>query len=364
MIVSVRDRTESVDLRLPTHPQGLVVPRDTVPEYIPVAMRRKVFLVNDSMVVGTAGSVYHIQRFIGDLQDEFHDRSDFTYGEVRDYLHDYPHINATCEEVLKNISAILLVEASDRRCSLTIGPRNEFPSKNYGKVIGIGTGSSAVRGQIERLDRDYRYGMSVPSDAKTVFPEFETLARNLTLLASVYWNEFMAPNSVFGGWGGAYDLVYQDASRRFRFLDGYSIFLRMFDVDRADDSILPQNILKYERRSDVSVVTTLLPGRLAFFAARDILSTDEPLTVSVGGSGFTMNSEVHISVITVGRKGRFLAPMIQIDGLDPISQKKQTVFTDFDDEGHLRVFFHAEHEGRLVEQVKDLYEKNRRFFEK
>ena len=126
------------------------------------------------------------------------------------------------------------------------------------------------------------------------------------LLANVYWNEFISPDSVFSGWGGAYDLIFQDSSRHFRHLEGYSIFLRAFDVDRVSDSLLPWNVLKYERRSDVSVVTTVLPDRLAFFVSRDILASDEPLTISVGGEGFTMNSKVHVSIVAVGKGGKVL----------------------------------------------------------
>ena len=319
-------------------------------------------MINDRMVVGAAGSVYYIQRFIHDLREAFHNGSDFTYKDIRGHLDGYSSISKTCEEVLKQISAILLVEATDRRCSLTVGHREQFSSVNYGNVISLGAGSSSIRDQILRLDQKYRYGVSVPTNAKQVFPEFETIFRNMTLLANVYWTEFMSPDIVFNGWGGAYELIFQDANRNFRFLEGYSIFLRVFDADRVSDGIRPWNILKYERRSDVSVVTTVLPDRLEFFGARDILATDEPLRISVGGEGFTMNSKVHVSIIAVGKGTKFLAPMIQIDGLDPLAEAKQTVFTDFDESGRLRVYFHAKHEDWLKQQAMDLYDRNAHLF--
>ena len=48
-----------------------------------------------------------------------------------------------------------------------------------------------------------------------------------------------------------------------------------------------------------------------------------------------MNSKVHISIIAVGKGGRFASPLIQIDGLDPTEQAKQTVFTWFDEQKRL-----------------------------
>ena len=147
--------------------------------------------------------------------------------------------------------------------------------------------------------------------------------RNLTLLANVYWTEFMSPDAVFSGWGGAYELVFQDGNRNFLFLEDYSIFLRVFDVDRVSEGIRPWTVLKYERRSEVSVVTMALPDRLEFFGARDILASDEPLKYSVGGDSFTMNSKVHVSIVAVCKGTRFLAPMIQIEGVAPQSEAKK-----------------------------------------
>ena len=64
----------------------------------------------------------------------------FTYKDVRGYLHGYSSINKTCEEALNKTSAIVLVEATDRRCSLTVGNREQFLSSRYGNVISLGAG--------------------------------------------------------------------------------------------------------------------------------------------------------------------------------------------------------------------------------
>ena len=77
--------------------------------------------------------------------------------------------------------------------------------------------------------------------------------------------------------------------------------------------------------------------------------------IRVGKDDLTMNSQVHISIIDVGKGNRLLKPLIQIDGLDATGQGKQTVFTDFDDEGRLRVFFHAAHDEWQLEQADSYY---------
>ena len=71
-----------------------------------------------------------------------------------------------------------------------------------------------------------------------------------------------------------------------------------------------------------------------------------------------MNSKINISIIAVGREGRFLAPMIQIDGLDPTGQGRQTASTWFNEEGRLCVWFQSAHDEWLREQAIDYYQRN------
>ena len=75
-----------------------------------------------------------------------------------------------------------------------------------------------------------------------------------------------------------------------------------------------------------------------------------------------MNSRLHISIIAVHKDNRYLRPLIQIDGLDPDGSARQTVFADFDDEGRLRVLFHAEHDDRLESQAREYYARNAHHF--
>ena len=132
----------------------------------------------------------------------------------------------------------------------------------------------------------------------------------------------------------------------------------MFDADRAVDGIRPTNVLKYERRPEVSLIAMQNDGKLDFFGAKDITASDAPLQVSIRSSELTMNSKVHISIIAVGKADRFLAPIIQIDGLDDKEETKQTVFTWFDEDGRLAVAFHAEHERWLEEQALSYYQQH------
>ena len=92
--------------------------------------------------------------------------------------------------------------------------------------------------------------MSQPPDGSPEFPEFGTLVSNLTLLANVYWREFISPNNVFDAWGGAYDLIYQDSNKGFRHLGDYTIFLRVFDGDS------PEKAFSSRTFSNMSTVPT------------------------------------------------------------------------------------------------------------
>ena len=55
MLLSMEGPIVQTDLRLPSHPNGIVIPAGEIPSYIPVSMRRKVFVINDRMAVGAAG---------------------------------------------------------------------------------------------------------------------------------------------------------------------------------------------------------------------------------------------------------------------------------------------------------------------
>ena len=359
MLLSVSNPNSYTDLRLPSQPNGIVIPSGQIPSYIPINMRRKIFIVNDHMAVGVAGSALHAAMFIDDLVEEFHNKSIYTYAEIRNFLDQYAS-SQRGEEVLKWVGLLILVEAADWRGSLTRGLTNHrnIISQHFGRVVTIGSGSDTIIEQVNRLDNGYQYGETQPPDGEVLFPEFGTLSRNFTLLANLYWREFATPTSVFDAWGGAYDFIYQDSNRAFQYLTDYTIILRLFDAGRAEQGIQLMNVLKYERRPDLSFIAMLNDEKLDFFGAKDITSSDAPVKISLNRDDFTMNSKIHISIIAVGKGNRFGSPIIQIDGIDGSEETKQTVFTWFDDEGRLCVAFHAEHDKWLEEQAMSYYQKN------
>ena len=116
------------------------------------------------------------------------------------------------------------------------------------------------------------------------------------------------------------------------------------------------NVLKYERRPEVSSVVMLNDGKLDFFGAKDITAPDSPTFVRLGKGDLTMNSKVHISIILVGKESRYLPPMIMIEGLDPTGQVPRTVSTWFDDEGRLCVWFRADLDEWLKAEAMSYYE--------
>ena len=357
MLLSMAGPNVRTDLKLPSQPNGIVSPSNAIPNFIPVKMRRKIFVVNGHMAVGAAGTVLYIQMFLDALFDEFSDNDKFTRFELETFLQRYASSNQG-QEVMDQIGMLIVAEATDWHGSLSKGLSNraEVLSRRFGRVVTIGTGADAILEEIDSLDNRYQYGESQPPDGRTQFPEFGALSSNLVLLANVYWKEFISPNNVFDAWGGAYDLIYQDSNKVFQHLGDYTIFLRVFNGESPEKGIQLKNVLRYERRPDLSYITMVNDGQLAFFGAKDITASDKPISIGFGKDDLTMNSQVHISIIDVGKGNMLLKPLIQIDGLDSTRQGKQTVFTDFDDEGRLRVFFQAAHDEWLLEQASTYYE--------
>ena len=355
MLLSVPGPETGTDLRLPSQPNGITVPSNIIPEYIPVKMRRKIFVVNDHLAVGAAGSVLHIRTFVEDLMDAFRHRESFTSSEIHGFFAEYSS-SPKGREIFQEIAIVALVEATDWRGSLTGGPSDstDITSEKFGYVRAIGSGSMSVVDQIRKLD-GHKTGWSQPPDGDAKFPEFKSLSANIMLLANIYWNEFANPTNIFAAWGGAYDLIYQDANRRFRYLEDYTLVLRLFDAARPDKGIQLMNVLKYEHTPDVSYIAMLTERGLDVFGAKDITASNAPATIQLTDGEFTMNSKYHVSIIVVGKDNRYLSPIIQIDGLDAEEQTKQTVFTWINDERRLCVAFHAEHDEWLEQQALSYY---------
>ena len=357
MLLSVPGPNAHTDLRLPSQPNGITIPSGMVPGHVPILMRRKIFIVNEHLAVGVAGSAIHVPKFVDDLTRGFRDRSTFTRSGLTGFLDQYG-ASKDGQETLEQIGVLILARATDWHGSLTKGLLNQrnVVTQRFGRAIAIGSGSDSIIEQIQRLDNNTEWGMTQPSDGAQEFPEFNTLAQNLILLGHLYWKEFTSQANVFDAWGGAYDLIYQDSNGIFRYLNEYTIVLRLLDVDELDKGIQLANVLKYERRTEVSLVSMLNNGKLDFFGAKDITSSDEPISVTIGND-LTMNSSVNMSIIGVGRGNRYMLPLIQIDGLDPTDHGRQTVFMDFDEEGRLRVFFNAEHDKWLEDQATSYFTK-------
>lgn len=360
MLISMPGPNIHTELRLPSQPNGIVVPTVELPSYVPIRMRRKIFIVNDRMAVGASGSALHIGIFLEDLFEEFRHRRSFPRSEIETFVNQYGY-GALGREVMENVGVLILALATDWSGWMAVGRTNHkhVISQPLGGVVSIGSGASSI---IDEVNKKYQIGESEPPDGGAGFPEFRAIALNLQLLANLYWKEFTSFQNIFDAWGGAYDLIYQDSTKAFRHLSDYTIVLRLFDVDRADKGIQLWNVFRYERRSGFSFIMMLNDDKLDFFGAKDITASDDPISVTFDKDDLTMNSQVHISIVAVGKGNRFLQPIIQVDGLDHLGNGKQTVFTEFDEEGRLRVFFHSEHDDWLEEQAMSYYRERAHLF--
>ena len=77
MLISVRGPNAHTDLKLPSQPSGIIVPPTELPNFVPIRMRRKIFIVNDHLAVGATGSVLHIVEFVDRIFKEFRDKPVF-----------------------------------------------------------------------------------------------------------------------------------------------------------------------------------------------------------------------------------------------------------------------------------------------
>ena len=120
MLLSVPGPNAYTDLRLPSHPNGITIPADVIPGHLPILMRRKVFVVNEHLAVGAAGSAIHVQTFLSDLTQGFRGRSTFTRSELIGFLDQYGS-SEDGQETLEQIGVLILARATDWNGSLTKG---------------------------------------------------------------------------------------------------------------------------------------------------------------------------------------------------------------------------------------------------
>lgn len=358
MLLSVEDPRAHTDLQLPSQPLGVSVPPGVAATHIPVAARRKTIIVSDHLAVGVAGSVDHVVSFLSALNGQFGQSSDFTLADLDGFLDGYA-ANARGAAVLSEIRAIMAVAADGGSGFLITGTGHgysHFNSQHFGEVVAVGSGRESIVREVRRFDQG-RYGFDQPPDDQ--WPEFTALARNLVVLGHLYWKEFAASfttieSNIFSGWGGAYDCVYRDRHGLFKYLESYTVLLRLLDVDQQgrETGANLTHLLKYERGDDASVVATTDGGDLSFFAARDITASGDPEYITLGGPDFTMNSRVHVVVTAVLKDGRFRSPVIYVDGLDPNQPAEpRTVFTWFDDEGRLATWFRKDFDDWITERI-------------
>ena len=332
---------EITNLRLPSQPHGVCLQQQVIPDFIPLLMRRKLFLINKNLAIGVAGRVSNIRSFVEDVERTFSNKEEMTTDEVASYL---------AKNMSNDCHTILMFDSVDKGLvSLRRGGVRK-DTKRLGRVNAIGSGSRRIIEEAERLDR-YQYQGSKPDPREDEFPEFVALGQNLVLLANVYWKEFTTPSNIFESWGGAYDVIYRRVNGEFRYLLDYTIFFWLYDVDQRDKGLQLINLLKYERKPDVSVISMPGDGKMHFFGAKDITAPDEPTTMKTKLDSLSMNSSLHVSIFQVCQKNRHLNPIVQIDGLDPLRKSSQSVITGFDEMKRLWVGFQAAHNERMEQLI-------------
>ncbi|MYC37405.1 MAG: hypothetical protein F4X66_10925 [Chloroflexi bacterium] len=361
MLVSMPGPSAHTSLRLPSQPTGIVIPSDARPRYVPIRMRRKTFIVNDHMAAGASGSEQHISMFRADLFEEFQHRPTFSQSDIETFFDQY-RASSRGSEVLENAGAIVLTEATDRTGYAVAGKANHkrVLSQRLGQVVAIGSGAGSI---IEQVGKTYNMGRAQPPDGGAGFPEFNSLAANLHLLGNMYWEEFVSARNLFDGWGGAYDLIYQDSTKAFRHLNDYTIFLRLLDIDHIDAGLQLWSVLRYERRSDFSFIMLVNGDIWDVFGAKDITPSAYSVDVTFNKDELTMNSEVHVVVVAVVKGNRRLAPIVYIEGLDSSGKGNRTVFSEYDETRGLEVLFHSERDKWLKEQVMTYYEERAYLFD-
>lgn len=292
--------TEDQDtLKLPGHREGIT---DIFPKgsgFVPIKIKRKVFIINDHIAVGISGTLVHMRAFIKDLKEKFHTMSSNSFSEIHEFINIYSN-NEHGRNVLQNIHALILLNTSEKTYFFVAGEKakkncSEKFSNLFGESIAIGSGQKTVLDEIERVGNYQIIGLKGD-------PIYQALVKNLTVLSQIHQIDSLSGKSLIEYWGGGYEMIYLNRNRKFQYLNEYTMTYWTIDLDEEESTIEPFSILRYERNEQYSVIFTHEYGKSRIFGCTDIT---ERSPVKIEGK-VNFNSGIFINTVLATRNGKVI----------------------------------------------------------
>jgi hypothetical protein len=207
---------------------------------LPFRLRRKIYIINDQLAVGLAGSVYQMKEFLSDLKTRFK-IFDVTGPRIQAFLDEFS------PDVYPDI-AVVLLHAAHTPQGIAIdyyyfGAWRVQSTSLFGDVLACGSGSPDF---LKQAGQEWTIpALQLRSDLT------RAISANYSLLGNILGQERLSLSTIRKRWGAGFEMIYFDGER-FRNMDDITIVLwkGALDVMTGKFEIAPLTFLNYHYTND------------------------------------------------------------------------------------------------------------------
>ncbi|WP_153040882.1 hypothetical protein [Pseudovibrio sp. Ad13] len=339
MLISGLETENSSDLKLPDHISGVDKTFPKGSGFVPLRLKRKLFIINDNLAVGLSGSFLHMRSFLDDLRERNRVHRLVTSEDMHQFIDEYvrsPHGAIT----LKEITALALLQERHGCNYFVLGDKarescSTTDTKGFGNVLSIGSGQQSVLDEVARIDK---YNFIQPNTHGMKVDRFHAaLAKVLALLSQLNKLDSLTSKYLLEYWGGGYEVIYYNG-KKFQFLDDYSSVNWLFDISQNKPQFVPLSLIKYKREENYSVFFCNQNGEFHIFAGSDI-SESCKRTLSFDVRNVSFNSPIMNNLILV-TDGCKIQNIYNFYGMRSVDQPG-IVFTEVDDKANLTILIQS-----------------------
>lgn len=245
----------------------------------PYRLRRKVYVIDDQLAIGLAGSGHEMKEFLGEIKNYFKYHA-VSEANILTFLQEFG------QQTYPNSSAILVHAANTPEGILItyhyFGAWQKRATPRYGDVFACGSGSNDF---LEAVSQEW----SLATDSATNDLR-QAIALNYCLLGNVLNQERLELSTIKKQWGAGFEMIYFDG-KRFRHMDDITIVLwkGQLTIATGEVNVSPLTFINYRYSSDgeILIINVCNGSQAAAYGALPLYLKSEDIDQS------TMPTKLH-----------------------------------------------------------------------
>jgi hypothetical protein len=305
----------------------------------PVDLKQKIYVINNSLVVALASSLYYMKLFLNDIESTFK-YLEASVDQVAKFINDYGKSEKSHIEYL-----IVGIDPKSRSFFRfkSLGWQ-EYSNEYFGQSFAIGSGTSTYLKELEVAKFRREFTEIIDSQLQSIF-------KNVYLIGNFIALEKISLNSILERWGAGFELIYASGGK-FHKLNDISYALNIIDVyEDLTYAVRPFLISNFRYYEDLLVISisnfkqqetyyaTRLDSSLAEYTRHDKVNSQSfsytnfmsVYILNYKGRLSLFNSVLVLNQTADGKKIHIT--ISDADGTPDVyisEQLKQNLFTDFE----------------------------------